>query len=196
MYSTISHYRIHLFRSQLPRPMSRVKLLKAIHDEAKHREPLEEEVRKWITRGAMWRASKYGPDTVTLVNCDGIMGRTSTLREICDEKGFKSPEDIDRHVAMMKRNIRYSRKKEKFMRHSYNRNHSEAEKCNEWLRAHETDLMELFSDNTEATRCYILHHHSDTVTDLSPNENGYMDFCKEMQKANAWREEVLGDIAP
>lgn len=128
-------------------------------------------------------------------NADGITGNTQSLQSLCDARGFTSSAHIDRYLDKLREVIKLSAAKEKFMRHVHNMNHAEALRYHLRLWRYASLHMEQFEENPYHACAGIDNTvNGGTLERLPQNDQGYIEFCDEMQRAYDWRTKLLADI--
>lgn len=175
---------------------TREEMKELVAAEAQYRSPYERECRLWTDRASNYRLLEASENVSCLIaNADGIIGNTQPLEILCAARGFTSSAHIDRYLDKLRGVIELSVAKEKFMRHVHNMNHAEALRYHNRLVRYASLHMEQFQENPHHACAGIDNTvNGGTLEHLPPNDQGYIEFCAEMQRAHDWRTKLLADI--
>lgn len=175
---------------------TREEMKELVAAEARYRSPYERERKIWTGRASNYRLFEVSDNVSCLIaNADGIIGNTQPLEILCAARGFTSSAHIDRYLDKLRGVIKLSVAKEKFMRHVHNMNHAEALRYHTRLVRYASLHMEQFQENPHLACAGIDNTvNGGTLEHLPPNDQGYIEFCAEMQRAHDWRTKLLADI--
>lgn len=127
-----------------------------------------------------------------ITNANGVKGNTQTLKQLCDEMGFKTPADIDYFLSVMRVTIKESEWKEKFLRYIYNKDVANAKKYHDKLTDRAGEAMEDYREDSDTTKISIDNKvNGKEEPTIATGESGFLTFCDEMKKAFEFREELL-----
>ena len=189
-------------RSQASR-INLMEVLDIITKEETYRKGLTDFIDLWKSRQSL--LEKMGEEAglaVLITNAYGREGNNMTIRElILDHMSPVVPEDgkwsaaVDERLTGFHRGAKYSRHKEKFYRYVYNKDEENCRKYHEKLQEGELDMIEVArEEHAEGNRVsYLINGGEDDhlTKHLPGNEEGFRQFCDELQSFHKHRCEVM-----